>query len=146
MRIGFESLSPVFPRVMVGIIETKGGMNTTIRIKAQEFTRNGARMYRVLNIRGVLTKDRLDPQYVGSMPSFWLTNSHKTLKLFDGTTLSVNGEYHASVFCKILNEIEKAGNRLHTLNQAKYREKRKRQTQKEARTYDVPVGEKVFKI
>ena len=91
----------------------------TVRIKTQEFTRAGVRMYRVLSIRGVLTKDKLDPIYVGQEPSFWLTPSHKTIKMFSGATISVNGEYKASVFGKLLRGIAVAGDRLHKLNQLK---------------------------
>lgn len=107
-------------------------------------------MYRVVNIRGVLTKDRLDQQYVGTSPSFWLTDSHKTIRMFDGTTLSINGEYKASVFGKFLKMIEAAGNRLHKINQERYRAKKTREAAQAKRdsvkANDVPIGVAVFRI
>jgi len=92
----------------------------TVRIQVLEFERNGRRLYRVTGIKGVLTKERLDSEYVSESPSFWLTQSRRTIKLFDGTTLSVNGEYKKSVFARILREISKAGDRLHEMNREKY--------------------------
>ena len=125
----------------------------TVRIRTQEFARNGARMYRVLSIRGVLTRDKLDPQYVESEPSFWLTASHRTIKMFDGATISVNGEYKASVLVKLLNKIEVAGNRLHKLNQERYKAKQMQEALARVKTVrenmkanDVNVGVKVFRI
>jgi hypothetical protein len=129
----------------------------TVRVRTEEFLRNGVRMYRVLNIRGVLTKDRLDSQYVRTSPSFWLTDSHKTIRMFDGTTLSINGEYRAAVFRKILRMIDAAGNRLHKINQEKYRVKKLREAaqanrdaardyRESAKAKDTPVGFKVFRI
>jgi hypothetical protein len=95
----------------------------TIRIRTHEFVRNGIPMYRVVGIKGVLPKERIDTDYASKMPSFWLTRSGRTIKLFDGTTLSVNGEYRKPVFTRILREISKAGDRLHTINREKYVEK-----------------------
>jgi hypothetical protein len=129
----------------------------TVRIKTQEFTRAGVRMYRVLSIRGVLTKEKLDPIYVGNDPSFWLTPSHKSIKLFNGTTISVNGEYKASVFGKLLKQIANAGDRLHKINQLKraaheYDETSRRvdaeraSRRADATAKDVPVREKLFRI
>jgi hypothetical protein len=92
----------------------------TIRIRTHEFVRNGKLMYRVVGIKGVLPKERLDSDYTSEMPSFWLTKSRRTLKLCDGTTLSVNGEYKKSVFTRILREINKAGDRLHAMNREKH--------------------------
>ena len=119
----------------------------TIRIKVEEFIRNGRHMYRVMNVRGVLKKDKLDPQYVACAPSFWLTDTGKTIKLYDGTTLSVNGEYRKPVFARILRSISAAGDRLHAMNQAKYREKLESQkARKTIRSLDVPVRDRTFKI
>jgi hypothetical protein len=133
-----------------GLSKNGGKKNMTVRIRTEEFLRNGIRMYRVLNIRGALTKDRLDPQYVGSSPSFWLTDSHKTIRMFDGTTISINGEYRNSVFRKMLRAIETAGNRLHKINQEKYRAKKVRealQTKREsAKANDVKISITVFRI
>jgi hypothetical protein len=47
--------------------------------------------------------------------------------MFDGTTVSINGEYKNSVFRKMLRSIETAGNRLHKINQEKYRAKKMRE-------------------
>ena len=80
-------------------------------------------MYRVVGIKGVLPKERLDEDYASKMPSFWLTRSGRTIKLFDGTTLSVNGEYRKPVFTRILRDISKAGDRLHAINREKYVDK-----------------------
>jgi hypothetical protein len=148
-RAGFESPPFIFPRR--GDKEKTGGKEImTVRIRTEEFVRTGVRMYRVLSIRGVLTKDKLDPQYVGTAPSFWLTTSHKTIKMFDGATISVNGVYKSSVFCKLLNKIEVAGNRLHKLNQERYRAKKAKEAAVEkrevAKANDIPVGIKVFRI
>jgi hypothetical protein len=133
----------------------------TVRIKTQEFLRNGVRMYRVLSIRGVLTKDKMNPQYVESNPSFWLTDSHKTIRLFDGTTLCVNGEYKSAVIFKIMNTIKIAGNRLHRINQEAYRAKQVeeagkrlksqvadtlRKRREDATSHDTPVKNVIFKI
>jgi hypothetical protein len=121
-------------------------------------------MYRVLSIRGVLTKDKLDPIYVGNAPSVWLTSSHKTIKMFDGETLSVNGEYRASVLVRLLNKIALAGDRLHKINQVKRLASeaqrqasenrinatialaKRRQVRAAVAEKDVPVGEKLFRI
>lgn len=126
---------------------SKGGISTTIRIKALEFTRNGARMFRVLNIRGVLPKEKLNEDYTDDMPSFWLTRSGKTIKLHDGTTLCVNGEYHMGVFIRILTEIERAGNRLHEMNKEKHDERvaKMRAARNDKKPF-VPVGEVNIKI
>jgi hypothetical protein len=104
-------------------------------------------MFRVLNIRGVLPKEKLDENYVDSAPSFWLTRSGKTIKLFDGTTLSVNGEYRNGVFKRILGEIEKAGNRLHEMNQKKHEAvvAKIKAMRKDAKPF-IAIGEKTFKI
>lgn len=122
----------------------------TVRIRTEQFLRNGVPMYRVVNIRGVLTKDRLDKQYVGTMPSFWLTDTHKTIRMFDGTTVSINGEYKATVFAKFLNAIEAAGNRLHKINRERYQAKKARasaQAKREsAKANDVKVQTVVFRI
>jgi hypothetical protein len=118
----------------------------TIRIRTQEFVRNGRHLYRVTNVKGVLPKGKLDPQYVASMPSFWLTETGKTIKLYDGTTLSINGVYRKSVFARILRMISKAGDRLHAMNLAKHRENANRQLQAQATANDVVVNEKTFKI
>lgn len=131
----------------------------TVRIKTLEFTRTpkpgkiSVLMYRVLSIRGVLTKDKLDPEYVASSPSFWLTASHRTIKLFDGTTLCVNGEYRMGVMRKILKAIDCAGDRLHKMNEEKSLAKtetggegyseRKRQ---DVIRNDVPIKTKLFRF
>ena len=93
--------------------------NVTVRIRTQEFLRSGVRMYRVQSIRGVLTKDKLDPIYVGTAPSFWITQTRKTIKMHDGATISVNGEYKSAVLLKLLREIALAGDRLHKINNLK---------------------------
>lgn len=123
----------------------------TVRIKTTEFIRSGVRMYRVLSIRGVLTKEKLDPIYVGQEPSFWLTASHKTIKMFNGATISVNGEYKASVFGRLLKGIALAGDRLHKINNVKrlaheLRGTIARNTRAEATAKDVPVCVKLFRI
>ena len=83
----------------------------------QAFVERGVLKYRVLGIKGVLPRDKLPKRYVESAPSFWLTKTGKTLKLFDGRTLSVNGIYRKSTFEKFMMDIDVAGDRLHFLNQ-----------------------------
>ena len=122
----------------------------TVRIRTQEFERNGVPMYRVVGIHGVLTKDKLDAEYTSKMPSFWLTDTRKTLKLCDGTTLSVNGVYRKPVFMRILRQITQAGDRLHAMNHEKYVEKIRTQVQHIVQQREVPVDviicSKTFKV
>ena len=125
------------------------GIKTKRRKKHDsKFKRSGVTMFRVLNIRGALTKDKLDPAYVSSAPSFWLTESRRTIKMSDGTTISVNGVYKASVFLKLLKMIAVAGDRLHKINKAKHAAigVATLLARKSAEANDVPVGVKVFKI
>lgn len=137
----------------------------TVRIKTQQFSRNGVCMYRVLAIRGALPKNKLDAEYTSSAPSFWLTPSQNSIKLFEGETLSVNGEYKTSVLIKILNRIEDAGNRLHQINKKKHeaavaameaararardgrtRAARRSQNGRARQTHDVIMENKIFRI
>jgi hypothetical protein len=88
-----------------------------VRIKVHAFVERGVLKYKVLGIKGVLPRDKLPKRYVESSPSFWLTKTGKTLKLFDGRTLSVGGIYRKSTFEKFMMDIDIAGDRLHLLNQ-----------------------------
>jgi hypothetical protein len=122
----------------------------TVRVRTEEFERNGIPMYRVVGIHGVLQKDKLDEEYTAKMPSFWLTSTRKTLKLCDGTTLSVNGVYRKPVFMRILKQITQGGDRLHAMNREKYIAKIAKQVQhivqKREAPVDVIIGNKTFKI
>jgi len=73
--------------------------------------------YEILNIKGVLTKDKLPKRYVESDPSFWLTESRKTLKMFGGKTMSIGGIFRKATFERFMQEIDIAGDRLHLMNQ-----------------------------
>jgi hypothetical protein len=105
-----------------------------------------------MGIKGVLPKERLDPEYISEMPSFWITNSRRTIKLADGTTLSVGGEYKKSVFNRILREISRAGDRLHKMNREKHVQTIKKQTEhlveslQSMRQVETPLRERTFKI
>ena len=88
----------------------------SIRIRVRGFIDRGVKKFEVTGIRGVLPRERLPKRYVESFPSFWLTKSRKTLKLFDGRTLSIGGIYRKKVFEDFVRDIEIAGNRLHALN------------------------------
>ena len=80
------------------------------------FVDRGVPKYQVLGIKGVLPREKLPKSYAESAPSFRLTKSHKTAKLFDGRTLSVGGIYRKPVFDSFVRDIEIAGDRLHALN------------------------------
>jgi hypothetical protein len=88
-----------------------------VRIKVRAFVDRGVQKYEVLGIKGVLTREKLPKRYVESDPSFWLTKSHKTLKLSNGRTLSVGGIYRKATFEKFMMDIDVAGDRLHLINQ-----------------------------
>jgi hypothetical protein len=88
-----------------------------VRIKVRAFVERGVLKYQVLGIKGVLPREKLPKRYVESAPSFWLTKTHKTLKLFDGRTLSIGGIYRKSTFEKFVADIDLAGDRLHLINQ-----------------------------
>lgn len=123
----------------------------TVRIQTQEFIRNGRYMYRVTGIKGVMKRERLDPEYISAMPSFWLTQSGRTIKLYDGTTLSINGEYRKPVFARILKEINRGGDRLHEINREKYIAKIASNVQKivkarENKRDDTTVRSRTFKV
>lgn len=90
--------------------------HTSIKIKVRAFVDRGVRKYVVLGIKGVLPRERLPKSYVERFPSFWLTKTRKTVKLFDGRTLSIGGIYRKPVFDGFIRDIEIAGDRLHALN------------------------------
>jgi len=90
--------------------------HTSIKIKVRAFVDRGIRKYVVLGIKGVLPRERLPKSYVERFPSFWLTKTRKTVKLFDGRTLSIGGIYRKAVFDGFIRDIEIAGDRLHLLN------------------------------
>lgn len=89
----------------------------SIRIKVRAFVDdNGVPKYEVLNIRGVLSYERLPLGYVSSAPSFWLTKSRRTIKLYDGRTLGIKGVFRKPVFERFITDIARAGDRLHEIN------------------------------
>lgn len=91
--------------------------HTSVRIKVRAFVERGIMKYEILNIKGVLTKDKLPKRYVESDPSFWLTESRKTLKMFGGKTMSIGGIFRKATFERFMQEIDIAGDRLHLMNQ-----------------------------
>lgn len=88
----------------------------SIRIRVRAFVDRGVRKYEVLNIRGILPRERLPKSYVEKSPSFWLTKTGRTIKLYDGRTMSIGGIYRKPVFESFIRDIEIAGDRLHALN------------------------------
>ena len=88
----------------------------SIRIRARAFVDRGVRKYEVLNIRGIMPREKLPKRYVESAPSFWLTKTGKTIKLHDGRTMSIGGIYRKVVFDRFIKDINIAGDRLHVLN------------------------------
>ena len=88
----------------------------SVRIKVRAFVDKGVRKYTILSIKGVLLRERLPKSYGGSAPSFWLTKTRKTRKLYDGRTMSIGGIYRKPVFDRFVQDICIAGDRLHLLN------------------------------
>jgi hypothetical protein len=102
--------------VRPGRSKEKEGGHTSIKIKIRAFVDRGVKKYVVLGIKGVLPRDKLPKSYVEHFPSFWLTKTRKTLKLYDGRTLSIGGIYRKATFDGFIRDIEIAGDRLHALN------------------------------
>jgi hypothetical protein len=88
----------------------------SIRIRVRAFVDRGIKKFEILQIKGVLPREKLPKKYVEQFPSFWLTKSRKTLKLYDGRTLSIGGIYRKATFDGFIRDIELAGDRLHLLN------------------------------
>jgi len=98
-------------------VKEKEDRHTSIRIRVRAFVDNNiVPKYEVLGIRGVLPYERLPLGYVSSAPSFWLTKSRRTIKLFDGRTLGIGGIYRKPVFERFITDIARAGDRLHEIN------------------------------